>query len=136
MATYIEGAIIDHLQAGTAVAAICSTRIYWEKAPDRPTLPYVVLSSIADPHQAMYFDPDDVLTKSGQRLIQFTCVAEKNTDAANLQKEVMTKLRWTSGTVASYTIITIAIENMRSRFDSETQIYECDVDAVVEYYET
>jgi len=136
MATYIEGAIIDHLQGGTAVAAICSDRIYWEKAPDRPTLPYVVFSSIADPHNAMYFDPDDALTKSGQRLMQFSCVAEKNTDAANLQKEVMKKLRWTEGTVASYTIITISIENMRSDFDPDTQRYVCDVDAVVEYYET
>ena len=136
MATYIEGAIKSYLGAGTAVAAICSTRIYWEKAPDRPTLPYVVFSSISDPHQAMYFDDSDVLTKSGQRLMQFSCVAEKNTDAVNLQQEVMTKLRWTSGTVASYTIITIAIENMRSRIDPETYNYICDVDARVEYYET
>ena len=135
MATYIEGAIIDHLQAGTAVAAICSTRIYWQKAPDRPTLPYVVFSSISDPHQALYFDPDDIATKAGQRLMQFTCVAEKNTDAVNLQKEVMTKLRWTGGIVASHLIVTIAIENMRSRIDPETYNYLCDVDARVEYYE-
>jgi len=135
MATYIEGAIIDHLQGGTAVAAICSDRIYWEKAPDRPTLPYVVFSSISDPHQAMYFDDSDISTKAGQRLMQFSCVAAKNTTAANLQQEVMTKLRWTTGTVASHAIVTIAIENMRSRIDPDTQHYVCDVDARIEYYE-
>ena len=135
MATYIEGAIVDHLQAGTAVAAICSTRIYWGKAPDRPTKPYVVFNSISDSHDAMYFDPDDELTKSGQRLMQFTCVADKNTTAINLQKEVMNKLRWTTGTVSSHVIVTIAIENMRSRIDPDTQDYLCDVDARVEYYE-
>lgn len=135
MATYIEGAIKAYLGGGTAVAAICSTRIYWMKAPDRPTLPYVVFSSVSDPHQPMYFDDADATTKAGQRLMQFTCVAAKNTTATNLQQEIMDKLRWASGTIQGYTIAGIYIENMRSRIDPDTKHYVCDVDARVEYYE-
>ena len=135
MATYIEGAIKDHLEAASAVTNICSTRIYRLKAPDRPTLPYVIFSTISDPHQPAYFDPDDALTKAGQRLMQFTCVAKVNTTAVNLQQQVMNRLRWSSGSIHGFTVDNIDIENMRQRIDPDTKHYLCDVDARIEYYE-
>lgn len=135
MATYIEGAIKAHLGAATAVTDICSTRIYFAKAPDRPTLPYVVFSTVSDPHQGMYFDENETKTKAGQRLMQFTCVATKNTTAVNLQQEVMNALRYSSGSIQGFTVERIYIENMRQRIDPNTYYYLADVDAVVEYFE-
>jgi len=135
MATYIEGAMKAYLGAATAVTDICSTRIYFAKAPDRPTLPYVIFSTVADPHQGMYFDENGTKTKAGQRLMQFTCIATKNTTAVNLQQEVMNRLRYASGSIQGFTIERIMIENMRQRIDPDTQHYLCDVDARIEYFE-
>jgi hypothetical protein len=135
MATYIEGAIKEYLTDATAVSSICSSRVYWAKAPDRPTIPYVYFFTVSDPHHAMYFDEDDAKTKSGQRLMQFTCVAKKNTDATNLQQTVMNRLRWATGTINGFDVERIYIENMRQRIDPDTNLYLCDVDARVEYFE-
>jgi hypothetical protein len=135
MASYIEGAIKEYVEDAAAISAICSSRIYWLKAPDRPTLPYVVFFTVSDPHNPLYFDVDGTKIDAGQRLMQFTCIAEKNTTAVNLQYHVMNRLRFASGSINGFTVERIYIENMRQRIDPDTQHYLCDVDARVEYYD-
>lgn len=135
MADYIEGAIKEHLEAVSAVTNICSTRIYWLKAPTVAVLPYIMFFTVSDQHQGMYFDPAGTRTKAGQRLMQFTCISDRNKEAANLQHQVMDRLRGTTGSVYGFTVEGIFIENMRQRIDPDTKHYLCDVDARVEYYE-
>ena len=135
MATYIEGALKKYLTDATAVSTICSARVYHMQAPPRVTKPYVFFYRVSDPHQAMYFDDTGDKTKAGQARFQFSCVSSKPIVALNLQKTVMQRLRWASGTINSYVIETISIENMRQRIDPETKDNVYDVDVICEYFE-
>ena len=135
MATYIEGALKKYLTDATAVSTICSTRVYHMQAPPGVTKPYVYFFRVSDPHQPMSFDESGDKTKSGQARFQFSCVSGKSIIALSLQKAVMNRLRWATGTINSYAIETILIENMRQRIDPETKDFVYDVDAICEYYE-
>ena len=135
MATYIEGALKSILQAASAVSNIVGTRVFWQRAPVRASLPCIIYFAVADPHRPLYFDPDGVKTKSGQRVFQFTCVSARNLESLGLQQAVMNTLRWAQGTTYGFTIETIGIENMRQRLDPNTDLFVCDVDAMVEYFE-
>lgn len=135
MASYIEGAIRSILIDTEAVGDLVGNRVYWHKTPQIVTLPCVVFFAVSDPHLPLYFDPTEANTKSGQRLFQFTCMSNKSIESLALQQKVMNTLRWAEGTTYGFTIEMITIENMRQRFNPETEIYLNDVDAIVEYFE-
>jgi hypothetical protein len=133
MATYLEGALKDYLEAGTDVTAIVSTRVYWLLAPDDPMKPYIYFFRVSDPKRPLYFGT--TYTTAGQARYQFTCVSDSNLEALSLQDAVVKRLRWVQGEVYSHTMNIITIENVRQRIDPDTMDYLMDVDAMVEYYE-
>jgi len=133
MATYLEGALKDYLEAGTDVAAIVSTRVYWMRAPQEPTKPYIYFFRVSDPKRPAFFGSSYIT--AGQARFQFTCVSDENLEAMSLQDAVMKRLRWANGDIYSHTVSIVTIENMRQRLDPDTMDYLMDVDAMVEYYE-
>ena len=128
---YIEGALRSYIIADENITTICGNRVYFLKAPDRVTKPYIYFFTVADSHDPMYFGK----IMSGQRLIQFSCIAARNTTAIGLQLKLMERLQFASGTIQNFEIEQIKINNMRSRIDPDTNDYICDVDVIVEYYD-
>lgn len=135
MASYIEGCIRSILKDTEDVGDIVGNRIYFHKTPQKVTYPCIVYFAVADPHLPIAMSSDKSKAKSGQRLFQFTCLATVSTVCMNLQQKVMNTLRWAQGTTYGFSINVITIENMRNRYDSTTNIYMGDVDAIVEYFE-
>jgi len=133
MATYLEGALKDYLEAGTDVAAIVSTNVYWMLAPQNSARPYIYFFRVSDPKRPMYFGSG--LICAGQARFQFTCVSDSNLEALSLQDAVVKRLRWANGTIYSHVVNIVTIENVRQRIDPDTMDYLMDVDAIVEYYE-
>ena len=135
MATKIEGAIRSILVDTPAVGNIVGNRVYWLVTPEVPTMPLVMFFAVSDPHDAKYMTLDGSGSKTGQRMFQFSCESEESLEALDLQQKVMDTLRWVQGTTYGFTIENIEIENMRQRIDPATDLFVCDVDAIVEYFE-
>ncbi len=135
MASYIEGAIRSILVDTAAVNAYCSSRVYWQRTPQKPTVPLIVFFAVSDLHQPLYMTTDGSGAKTGQRMFQFSCIADDSIQAQLLQQAVMDTLRWVQGTTYGFTIENVDIENMTQRIDPTTDLFVCDVDAMVEYYE-
>ena len=135
MATYIEGAIRGYLMGVTGVKNLIGNRLYFQKAPQKATLPCVIYFAVSDPHGPLFMDSSGTKTKAGQRIFQFTCISDQSLESLNLQQQVMNALRWYRGATQGFTIEWIEIENMRQRYDSVANEYLNDVDARVEYYE-
>ena len=135
MASYIEGVIRSILVDTAAVNTYCSTRVYWGRAPQKPTVPFIVFFAISDLHQPMYLTADGSGGDMGQRMYQFSCISDDSIVCQLLQQAVMDTLRWAQGLTYGFTIENINIENMRQRIDPVTDLFVCDVDATVEYYE-
>ena len=136
MATYIEGAIRSILTDTAAVSTYTGSRVYWGRTPQKPTVPFIVFFCVADAHQPMYLTADGSGANMGQRMYQFSCFSDDSIEAQLLQQAVMDTVRWAQGTTYGFTIETVDIENMRQRLDPDTDLYICDVDAMVEYYES
>lgn len=135
MASYIEGAIRSILVDTAAVNTYCSSRVYWRRTPQKPTIPFIVFFAVSDLHQPLYMTLDGSGAETGQRMYQFSCLSDNAIVCQLLQQAVMDTLRWAQGTTYGFTIENVDIENMRQRVDPDTDLYVCDVDAIVEYYE-
>lgn len=135
MADTIEGAIRTYVLSSTTVSAYISSRLYWHRAPEVPTIPYVIFFGVDDPHQPMYFDEDEMRTKAGQRRMQFTVVDDESLRSLGIQNEIMDRLRWASGSINGFTVETIKVADMRQRIDPDTLHYLNDIDVIVEYFE-
>jgi len=133
MASYIEGMLRSILVDTAAVSDYCGNRVYFQVAPQRPSVPCIVYFAVSDLHQPMYMSGDGA--EAGQRMFQFSCISEDSIEAQLLQQAVMNTLRWAQGTTYGFTIENIGIENMRQRIDPNTDLFVCDVDAIVEYFE-
>jgi len=135
MASYIEGAMRSILVDTPAVNTYSGSRVYWGRTPQKPTTPFIVFFAVSDLHQPLYMTLDGSGSETGQRMFQFSCMAEDSIQVQLMQQAVMDTLRWAQGTSYGFTIENVEIENMRQRVDPTTDLFVCDVDAIVEYYE-
>lgn len=125
-ANSIEEALVTKIKAtGTVTAYIGSganARIYFMSAPDSDvTMPYIVLSTISSPNQALY-----VGQRGGQPLVQLSVFHNRKQDGLDLSNALVSALNHFSGTSDGYNI-------QYTEVSGPTTLKDPDYDNVYQY---
>lgn len=126
MPTLEDALISDLANAGLSFAA----RVYFEKAPERPTEPYVVLQFIAaDPLHTQLGPP--TLRRD---LIQFSAFHEKQRSSKAAIEEIRARYDGHQGIVAGLDIRAMLLEAQRGPiYEDDTKLHNSQVDLMVHY---
>lgn len=84
MTPTLAASVTNLLKASAPVAALCGTRIYPDRAPDKASLPYVVYSELITTSEESH---DDANGLDGSQL-QFSCYALTTLEAISLRSAV------------------------------------------------
>lgn len=116
----IEDAVQYILSTNAALAALVGARIYYFKALQTVTMPYVVIYKVSGvPYQS---HSGSTLTKSR---IQATCVSDNYNEASGVSSAVKTALQGYQGTVEGVRIDSCLLDNDYDA--SDTLNYRTDI---------
>lgn len=124
------------LLAEGTITALCSTRIYLGRAPQKPTLPYLVMTNLrTDPLKAL-----DGTYGMGTKDFDLDCVAATQPGAQALADAVMEYLDDYTGAAGSHTINAVLINDqsedaIEPADSSDTWSHVVTVDATLHYTE-
>lgn len=126
----IENALDTYLKADVTLATLVSTRIYWMKADQTATVPYVVYSNIGDTDAQYSFGDND----TGLAKIQFDVVSSDKAKKTAMYR-IRTLMRGISGTCGGITILHSLPAGISERFNNDTQkyIFTCTYDIAYHY---
>lgn len=114
----IEEALFSLLTGTAGIATLISNRVYPEgDVPEQATKPFVVHSRVSSPKDAR---TQDQKAYPGYR-IQLDCYADTPLAARALGDTIDAALDSYRGTVGSYKIEAIFVEDSRTEFDQETK---------------
>lgn len=124
----IENALYKRLVAVSGVTALVSTRVYINKAPQKPTLPYVVLEADDDNAPAHAMGADIGIKRADVRLY---CYAGTPQAAKEISLAVTAALRRYSGTHDAIEILDGYLRGDRPSTDdsvkSDVQLVEFEI---------
>lgn len=134
----MKSGLITLLSAQSSITAICSTRIYMTKAPQRAAFPHVILTQMGSEENV------SVDGGSGQlRFLTFDidCKAKTAAAAESLGNAVRVFLDDFSGTAGSYTIGAVLMNGEADDYEpptdgSDTGVYTVTLDVEIQYSTT
>lgn len=128
MTKIIESAIYSLLTTNSNIDTLLKKRVYPEgEVPDKPTVPFVAYNRIATAHTNR--------THSGKTYntyrFQLDCYAKSSMDAKMLAQTIVDELDSYKGTVGSWRVDALFIEDTRDSYQSETNEFICSVELVI-----
>jgi hypothetical protein len=123
----IEGELRTFILTDTDVTDLISSRLYYGRAPQNATKPYVSFSVVNDTDEATNIGNDG----STPRFV-FTTVATSMLEALDIDKKIRTKIHRYSGTLTTFNVINITTSARRDIISTE-DISAIDRDYIVRY---
>lgn len=123
----VEQSLDTLLKADTALTAIVGTRIYWIKAAQLITTPYLVYTIVSDTDAAFAFAD----TNTGTALVQFDIVGELPSAKTALYR-VRTLLR-NVRTIGSLTVKYVLPSQIREQYNADTNRYVFSIDMEITF---
>lgn len=84
MTPTLAASVVDLVKASVSVTALCGTRIYPDRAPDKVPLPYVVYSELMTTPEESHDDANGLDATQ----LQFSCYALGTLEAITLRKAI------------------------------------------------
>lgn len=131
----MKSGLVALLAAEATVTAICSTRIYVQRAPQNATFPHVIITQMGSEENTTLDGA------SGQlRFIEFDidCKARSSVQAESLGNAVRSYLDDYSGTAGSYTIGAVILNDESDDYEppqdgSDVGVFVVTLDLTVQY---
>ncbi len=125
----------EHLLADSALAALVSTRLYPDAAPEgHKTFPFVVFFEVS------LITDQALIGTTGLRecRIQYDCYAKSKKDALAIRERILAVFDGYLGTpvVGGVKILCTELSNQRTDYDHEEKIYSYSVDITYHYITT
>jgi hypothetical protein len=127
----IQAAINAYLVADTLTHDQVADRVYWVKAPQKPTLPYMSYSVVSDPHDPHSFDK----TSAGQARVQFNVYDDNKYRSDTIAKTIRNRLKRKTGNFAGKTLAAMNCQGVKVIKVPDHDIYQGTFDAMVDYYD-
>jgi hypothetical protein len=131
----MKSGLVALLSAEATITAICSTRVYVQRAPQNAALPHIIITQMSS-------DENTTLDgASGQlRFLDFDidCKAKTSVQAESLGNAVRTYLDDYSGTAGSYTIGAVLLNDESDDYEppqdgSDVGVFVVTLDLQVQY---
>lgn len=131
----MKSGLVALLAAEATVTAICSTRIYIQRAPQNATFPHLIITQMGSEENTT------IDGSSGQlRFIEFDidCKARSSVQAESLGNAVRTYLDDYSGAAGSYTIGAVILNDESDDYEppqdgSDVGVFVVTLDLTVQY---
>lgn len=123
----VEQSLDTALKANATLTAIVGQRIYWIKAEQLITVPYVVYTIVSDSDEQFAFGN----TNTGHALVQFDVVGDQPSHKSALYA-IRTLLRNTK-TIGTLTVHSVLPSQIRERFDITTNRYVFSIDMFITF---
>ena len=127
----ISTAIYYHLSNDSNITNVVSTRIYPLLSPQNPSTPYLTFDEASD-NRFRTFDGQNQLTEA---FVDVDCWATDYDTAKSLQKTVIDSLKGMEGTISSIIIYQTTASAGPDVYESETQLFRCNVQLTIDYLE-
>jgi hypothetical protein len=131
---YIEQALLTELGNAAALVALVGTRIYYVRAPQDVTKPYIILTKISSVRNHAHDGSSHLAVSRFQLSIFATTYKETKDIAAQVQAALQAK----SGNIGDSPYVetgSILYEDETDMFESDTGLYHCAVDYMVTHYD-
>lgn len=127
----IEQAILDELIGTSGVTDLVGTRIYYVKAPQNVTTPYVVFTKVSAPRE---HDHDGSAGLVGARF-QFSVFAKTYYETKQIAVQIQTVLQAYSGTMGEVVVNGAFYQNEVDFWEEDTKLYHVACDYLIWYNE-
>jgi hypothetical protein len=130
---YIEQAILTELTTYSALTALVSTRIYYVKAPQNVTEPYIVFFKVSAPREHTY----DGAAGMVNARFQFSIFSETYYEAKQIAEQLQAALQGKHEIIGTAPGVYAAItyDNETDMYETETGLYHIACDYTVMHSE-
>lgn len=131
---YVEHALLKHLQAQTALAALVGERIYYVNAPQDVQTPYVVFFKVSATRVRS-------LTASSHLVnarFQFSVFSETYYEAKQIAEQIQLALQDKNNEIIggdNGVRVSIQYDNEQDLYESESGLYHIPVEYLIDYNE-
>ena len=127
----IESALMTKLNAIAGVTALVSTKIYFVKAPQDVTAPYLVIQKISAPRSHSYEGADGLVTSRWQ----FTAFATTYKSVKDIGDAIRAGLDGFTGLFGAVRVGYCLYDNETDLYDDDARLYGLAADYLINYTE-
>jgi len=132
----VPEALYDHLNADAGLTALVGDRIYPNTAPQRGTMPQVVLRTASAERYYSHGGPSQVADVR----VEISCWSKSYLEAKKVadavRKAIEGSQKGTIGTTSTLEVMGMRLENEIDTYDDETHFFRTIVDVLIPHRET
>lgn len=130
----IEQAILTELGKNSTLTGLVSSRIYYVKAPQDVTEPYIVFFKVSSPRNHSYSGSSHL----AESLFQFSVFSTTYTEAKSIVAQIQTSLQGFTGTMGTTPGVYVGscfFDNETDLYENETKLFHIALDFTMLHYD-